>query len=156
MNSLAPHGLRVQFWCSSSASAQSASPSHTQSRGMHFLCGGRLLAQVNSVAVHVRLAKIRRGKKKNPISHLQGHSSVTSYPIAHHNKQPSQSTGRSILYSELWGHHNGHSSEFVSTRRGGSLFCARPRPPWCRPRAASSLLWAGPLPRVRHERPDPA
>lgn len=56
VNSLTPQDLRVQFWCSSNASAQSASPSHTQSWGMHFLWGGRLFTQVNSASEHVRLA----------------------------------------------------------------------------------------------------
>ncbi len=63
VNSLMPQDLRVQFWCSSNASAQSASPSHTQSRGIHFRWGGWLFTQVNSVFEHVRLAekKIRKG-----------------------------------------------------------------------------------------------
>lgn len=64
VNSLTPHDLRVQFWCSSSASAQSASPSHTQSRGMHFRWGGWLLVQVNSVLVHTRLADKRKRKRQ--------------------------------------------------------------------------------------------
>lgn len=57
VNSLMPQDLRVQFWCSSNASAQSASPSHTQSRGMHFRWGGWLFTQVNSALEHVRLAR---------------------------------------------------------------------------------------------------
>lgn len=56
VNSLMPQDLRVQFWCSSNASAQSASPSHTQSCGMHFRWGGWLFTQVNSAPEHVRLA----------------------------------------------------------------------------------------------------
>lgn len=63
VNSLAEHDLRVQFWCSSSASVQSASPSHTQSRGIHFLWGGLLLTQVNSWGEHERLAA-RSGRNR--------------------------------------------------------------------------------------------
>lgn len=65
VNSLMPQDRRVQFWCSSRASAQSASPSHTQSRRIHFRWGGWLLTHVNSVFEHVRLAgennKMRHG-----------------------------------------------------------------------------------------------
>lgn len=61
VNSLTPHDLRVQFWCSSNASAQSASPSHTQSRGMHFRCGAWLFTQVNSKTEHVRLSNKTEG-----------------------------------------------------------------------------------------------
>lgn len=56
VNSFSVQDLRVQFWCSSSASLQSASPSQTHARGMHLLSGGRLLAHVNSVAVQLRFA----------------------------------------------------------------------------------------------------
>lgn len=65
VNSLTPHDLRVQFWCSSNASAQSASPSHTQSRGMHFRCGAWLFTQVNSKTEHVRLAKKKTEGQEN-------------------------------------------------------------------------------------------
>lgn len=57
VNSLMPQDLCVQFWCSSNASAQSASPSQTQSCGMHFRWGGRLFTHVNSALEHVRLAE---------------------------------------------------------------------------------------------------
>lgn len=56
VNSFAVQDLRVQFWCSSNASLQSASPSQTHARGMHLRSGGRLLAHVNSAAVQLRFA----------------------------------------------------------------------------------------------------
>lgn len=65
VNSLTPQDLRVQFWCSSNASAQSASPSHTQSRGIHFRWGGWLFTQVNSALEHVRLAGKKTLKKSD-------------------------------------------------------------------------------------------
>lgn len=57
VNSFSVQDLRVQFWCSSNASLQSASPSQTHARGMHLLSGGRLLAHVNSAAVQLRFAE---------------------------------------------------------------------------------------------------
>lgn len=78
-NSLAEQELRVQFWCSSKASEQSASPSHTQSRRMHFLWGGLLLIQVNSWGEQERLAarsgrNTREGNIKN--MYIMGAKSV--------------------------------------------------------------------------------